>query len=40
MTDIIQWLLIAACIIIVALPTSLDPAIRLKEWIIERRRKK
>ena len=28
----LEWFLIAACVVLVLLPPKYDPAIRLKEW--------
>lgn len=33
-----DYLLIAACVVLVLLPPRFDPAIRIKEWQIKRER--
>jgi hypothetical protein len=34
-----EWILPIVCVILVLLPPRWDPAIRLKEWVIEQRTK-
>lgn len=33
----LDWILIAACVVLVLLPPRWDPAIRLKEWLGRRK---
>lgn len=35
---VLEWIAVAACVVLVLLPPRWDPAIRLKEWNEARRR--
>lgn len=32
-----EWILLAACVVLIVLPPRFDPAIRFKEWLDRKR---